>query len=46
MGYESTGWDWGGLLSITYEFGCPVAAPPAPEPAPVIEPKIEPMSMK
>ena len=46
MGYESTGWDWGGLLSVTYEFGCPVATPPPAPPAPVIEPKLEPMTMK
>ncbi len=46
MGYESHGWDWGGLLSVTYEFGCPVATPPVTPPAPVIEPKLEPMTMK
>jgi hypothetical protein len=46
MGYETTGWDWGGLLSVTYEFGCPVATPPPAAPAPVIEPKLEPMSYK
>ncbi len=46
MGYESHGWDWGGLLSVTYEFGCPVATPPVTPPAPVIEPKLEPMSYK
>jgi hypothetical protein len=42
--YENTGWEYGGMLSITFEFGCPVAVPPAPAPAPVIEPKLEPMS--
>ncbi len=42
--YENTGWDWGGMLSLTYEFGCPVVVPPAAPP--VIEPKIEPMSIK
>ncbi|MBN2223421.1 MAG: hypothetical protein JW765_01965 [Deltaproteobacteria bacterium] len=45
MGYESTGWDRGGLLSVTYEFGCPKPAPPT-TPEPVIEPNLEPMSMK
>ncbi len=44
--YESSGWEWGALLSLTYEFGCPVATPPPAPPAPVIEPKIEPMSFK
>ncbi len=44
--YEASGWEWGALLSLTYEFGCPVAAPPPAPPAPVIEPKIEPMSFK
>jgi hypothetical protein len=44
--YESSGWEWGALLSLTYEFGCPVATPPAAPTAPVIEPKLEPMSVK
>jgi hypothetical protein len=44
--YESSGWEWGALLSLTYEFGCPVPTPPPAPPAPVIEPKIEPMSFK
>ncbi len=43
--YENCGWEWGGMLSLTYEFGCPVVVPPV-IPAPVIEPKIEPMSKK
>ena len=43
--YENTGWEWGGLLSLTYEFGCVVAVPPV-IPAPPIEPKLEPMSFK
>jgi hypothetical protein len=44
--YEDSTWIYGGLLTVTYEFGCPVAVPPAPAPAPVIEPKLEPMSFK
>ncbi len=43
--YENIGWNYGGLLSISYEFGCPVAVPPV-IPTPVIEPKLEPMSFK
>lgn len=43
--YESSGWEYGGTLTITYEFGCPTAPPPV-TPAPVIEPKLEPMSYK
>ena len=44
--YEASGWEWGALLSLSYEFGCPVATPPIAPPAPVVEPKLEPMSMK
>jgi hypothetical protein len=43
--YESSGWEYGGLLTITYEFGCPKPVPPVRE-EPKIEPKLEPMSMR
>jgi hypothetical protein len=43
--YDSSGWEYGGLLTVTYEFGCPKPVPPVRE-EPKIEPKLEPMSMR
>ena len=44
--YESSGWEYGGLLTITYEFGCPAPVPPVTPEAPKTSPQLTPMSFK
>ncbi len=46
MGYESRGWDWGGLFSVTYEFGCPKPVPPVVPAPPAPAPQLTPMSQR
>ncbi len=44
--YETSGWEWGALLSLTYEFGCPAPVPPVAPEAPKVAPQLTPMSQK
>ncbi len=43
---DTSEWQYGGYLMLTYELGVPKPVPPAAAPAPIIEPKLEPMSQK
>ncbi len=43
---ENTGWEYGGLLSISYEFGCPKPVPPVVPAPPAPAPQLTPMSQK
>ncbi len=44
--YETSGWEWGALLSLSYEFGCPAPLPPVAPEAPKVAPQLTPMSFK
>ncbi len=44
--YESSGWEWGALFSLTYEFGSPAPVPPVVPEAPKVAPQLTPMSFK
>lgn len=43
---DTTGWDWGGWLYLTYEFGAAPAVPPRAPEEPKVSPIITPMSMR